>query len=104
MPYYNPLRIPRIKNAAEADTKIQQALSELAQRGVKSDYCPRCGHLDWNVDLVEIPARSALLYAAFPVLAPETEDGFIPLLTVVCQNCGNTLFHNLEILGINVRE
>jgi predicted nucleic-acid-binding Zn-ribbon protein len=104
MPYTRPQRIPRLKNPAEADTKIQQALSVLAQRGVKNDSCPRCGNLDWNVDLVEIPARSALLYVAFPALAPETEDGFISLLTVVCRNCGNTLFHNLEILGINVRE
>jgi hypothetical protein len=104
MSYGRPLRTPRLRNPAEANSKIQQALSELAKRGVKSDYCPRCGHLDWNVDIVEIPARSALLYAAFPVLASQTEEGFISLLTAVCRNCGNTLFHNLHILGINVNE
>jgi hypothetical protein len=104
MAYGRPLRTPRLRNPAEANSKIQEALSELTRRGVKSDYCPRCGHLDWTVDLVEIPAKSALLYAAFPVLAPENEEGFIPLLTAVCRNCGNTLFHNLGILGIKVSE
>ena len=40
--------------------RIENAIAELKRRGVKSDYCPRCDTSDWNVDLLEIPANSAL--------------------------------------------
>lgn len=79
-------------------------MDRLKERGVKNDYCPRCEHLDWNVDLVEIPGRSAITTAVFPVLAPDDpQSGYLSLLAVVCRNCGYTMFHNLDILGISVK-
>jgi predicted nucleic-acid-binding Zn-ribbon protein len=78
-------------------------MDRLKERGVKNDNCPRCEHLDWNVDLVEIPGRSAITSAAIPILASsDPQAGYLSMLAVVCRNCGYTMFHNLDILGISV--
>ncbi len=100
-----------IKNRASflAQFKIQKALDELKRRGVESDYCPRCNASDWNVDLIEIPASSAMSSfgmsgvggQVFPAsIAYQQTNGVMPLLGIVCKNCGNTIFHNLNVLGI----
>jgi len=77
---------------------IHRALEELKKRGVKDDYCPRCGNPDWTADLVQIavaplegiPAR--IPHAYYP--------GYIAALVVVCKRCGYTMFHNLNVLGL----
>src|SRR5258708_1638612 len=99
-----PRRVPfsRIGNPSlSTRITIKEAMDRLKERGVKNDYCPRCEHLDWNVDIVEIPGRSAITTAVFPVLAPDNPQ-YLSLLAVVCRNCGYTMFHNLDILGISV--
>ena len=102
-------RVEGIKRGSlSTQMKIQQALDELKKRGVTSDYCPRCGTADWNVDLLSIPATSALssrstegLGQVFPRVMPYSQStGVIPLLGIVCKNCGYSMFHNLNVLGI----
>ena len=83
--------------------KIQQAIDELKKRGVKNDHCPRCNTFDWNVDLLEIPANSALSVTGLPTFPGGGTSGYLSLLVVVCKKCGNTIFHNLEVLGIPIR-
>jgi predicted nucleic-acid-binding Zn-ribbon protein len=84
--------------------RIQQALDELKKRGVESDYCPRCNTSDWNVDILEIPANSAMSRPGIPMFAPivanQQATGVIPLLGIVCKNCGYAIFHNLNVLGV----
>jgi hypothetical protein len=84
--------------------RIQRGIEELDRRGIKSDCCPRCDKSDWNVDLIEISARSAVaipsgqLFPRSP--AYEQAGGFIPLLGIVCKNCGFSMFHDLNVLGV----
>ena len=86
--------------------RIQQAIEELKRRGVSSDFCPRCNTSDWNVDLLEIPADSALsragqqFHPTANVVAYQQAIGVIPLLGIVCKNCGYSIFHNLNVLGV----
>jgi hypothetical protein len=91
------------RGSLSAQIKIQAVLDELKKRGVENDYCQRCEKLDWNVDLVEIPANSALSATGLPTLPGAGLSGYLSLLAVVCRNCGNTIFHNLDILGISLR-
>ena len=83
---------------------VQKAIEELKRRGVNSDNCPRCDKSDWNVDLIEISARSSLAVPSgqlFPRSANyQQPGGFIRLLGIVCKNCGFTMFHDLHVLGI----
>src|SRR5260370_459173 len=44
----------------EAEAIVRQAVKLLRERGVKDDYCIRCGTNEWNADLVAIPAASLL--------------------------------------------
>ena len=99
------------------EDKIKEALNVLKERGVKHDHCPRCEVLDWEVDLIGIPAESATVPAlflrgippppsgiGFNVAAPiQSQSGIISLMAVVCRNCGYTMFHNLDMLGISVK-
>jgi hypothetical protein len=91
----------RIRSSPTTQERIAQALAELSKRGVKHDYCPRCDHRDWNVDLLEVPANTALSESGLPPWSGAS--GYLPLLAVVCTNCGNSIFHNLNILGISLR-
>jgi hypothetical protein len=99
------------------EVKIKEAMDVLKQRGVKHDNCPRCEALDWNVDLIDIPAESSTYASFLNALAPppsakntwgsfsalKSQTGVMSLMAVVCRNCGYTMFHNLEILGISVK-
>jgi len=77
---------------------INEALKVLKERGVKNDTCPRCETSDWSVDSIAIgvirlqgvPAQLPMSY--FP--------GQIALLQIVCKNCGYTMFHNLNAIGL----
>ena len=105
------------KRWSTKEAKIKEALDVLKQRGVKHDYCPRCEVLDRDVDLIDITAESSMVPSlflrgltpppsgtGFNVLAPiRSQSGFISLMAVVCRNCGYTMFHNLDMLGISVK-
>ena len=77
---------------------VDRALEELRKRNVKNDYCPRCETFDWNVEPVAInviplegiPASTAMSY--YP--------SHLAALQIVCKNCGYTMFHNLDVLGL----
>ena len=102
MPYPKPhFRFPRL--TLQAEMKISEAMEALKQRGVKHDYCARCEQKDWNVDLLEIPANSALSVTGLPTFPGGATSGYISLLAVVCRNCGNSIFHNLDVLGLRLR-
>jgi hypothetical protein len=88
--------------------RIQKAIEAMKARGVKDDYCPRCEVFDWNVDLLDIPANSAMsrprvagVHLQLPVW--EQATGALSVLSIVCKNCGYTIFHTLNILE-NPRE
>jgi len=83
--------------------RIQKAIETMKARGVKDDYCPRCSIFDWNVDLLDLPANSAMsrqpiagAYMQRPVW--EQATGALSVLSIVCRNCGYTIFHTLNVL------
>jgi hypothetical protein len=84
--------------------RIQRGVEELKRRGIKGDNCPRCDTSAWNVDLIEVSARSAAAVPSgqlFPrSSAYDQPGGFIPLLGFVCKNCGFSIFHDLSVLGV----
>jgi predicted nucleic-acid-binding Zn-ribbon protein len=96
-----PLFPPFTSATGSPQERIYNALQELKKRGVKEDYCPRCETHDWTVDILEIPAKSAmskvmLLTAGLP--AEYAQEDFISVLAIVCRNCGYTMFHTLTAL------
>ena|SRR5208282_327451 len=91
------------------EERVQRAIDELRRRGANNDYCPRCSTFDWNVDLLEIPATSALSskissgagFGGRMYPRPYSDaSGVLPMLSIVCKNCGYTMFHNLNNLGV----
>ncbi len=87
------------------EARINLALAELNRRrvGVTQDWCPRCGVFDWNVDIIDIPASSAMALPQLPAggayrYTPQP-TGFISMLSLVCKNCGYTMLHNMGVLG-----
>jgi hypothetical protein len=87
-----------------APARIKRALETMKARGVANDHCPRCDAFDWNVDLVDLPANSAMSFTpilnTFAVRQPvwEQATGALSLLSIVCKNCGYTMFHTLNVL------
>jgi predicted nucleic-acid-binding Zn-ribbon protein len=88
-------------NILEPETlKLVNRALEVLKEKVKHDKCPRCDVFDWSVDAIAIdtipiqgvPAHMPLSY--FP--------GRILILQIVCKNCGYTMFHNLNALGLAV--
>lgn len=84
--------------------RIQKALETMKARGVQNDHCSRCNAFDWNVDVLGVPANSAMSqvwdfpghYVQRPVWQQAT--GALSMLSLVCKNCGYTMFHNLQLL------
>jgi hypothetical protein len=74
--------------------RIERLVAELKRRGVKSDYCPRCGTFDWEVDFFQQPAASEGTTA--PLLGRLV--GYIPVASFGCKNCGYMMYHNLTVL------
>lgn len=94
---------PYLRSSLATEIRIARAMKALQERGVKHDYCPRCEKLDWNVDLLEIPANSALSFRGLLTFPGGSVSGYLSLLAVVCRNCGYSLFHNLEVLDVPLR-
>lgn len=89
--------------------KIQAAIAELKRRGVRvdDDRCIRCTTDQFNADILDIPVTSAVSMRFFIPPPPNkywttqiTPTGSISVLAVVCRNCGYTIFHNLNALGL----
>jgi hypothetical protein len=77
---------------------VEAALEKLKERKVTHDYCPRCDTFDWNVDPVAI---SVIPLRGVPAALP---SAYFPThtmaLQIVCKNCGYTMLHNLNVLGL----
>ncbi len=84
--------------------KIEQVLTLLRQRGAvpAQDYCPRCGQINWNVDLLLVQVQVPGDPGPLPFLTPPRTSSFIPTLTFTCTNCGYMFMHNLNILGVQL--
>ncbi|HXX19298.1 MAG TPA: hypothetical protein VEJ46_07835 [Candidatus Acidoferrum sp.] len=92
---------PQTSGTGSPQERIYKALQELKKRGVKEDYCPRCDTHDWTVDILEIPVKSAMSKVLFMTVGLPTDYSqadFISVLTIVCKNCGYTMFHTLTAL------
>jgi predicted nucleic-acid-binding Zn-ribbon protein len=87
---------------------VNEAIQRLREVGaLKDDHCPRCGTDNWNVDFIAIPSvplpkaglnvqRNVVMHVA--ITSPWS---YIPALTLLCTNCGNTIIHNLRVLGLS---
>jgi ribosomal protein L37E len=72
---------------------VDRAMEQLAKKSVKAE-CPRCGANDWNA------SATSYLIADIdrPVLAMPPPR--VPVLSLMCKNCGHIEFHNLKLLGV----
>ena len=84
----------------QVEAVVNRALEVLQERNVKNDYCPRCNTSDWYVEINAIPAMALSASGTGGWIASGPSSGYIPVLTVVCKNCGYTMFHNLNVLEI----
>lgn len=88
---------PNMQFEPETLKLINEALQRLKEK-VKHNACPRCDVFDWGVDPVAI---NMIPLAGVPAGIP---NAYFPsrslVLQIVCKNCGNTIFHNLRILGL----
>jgi len=92
--------------------RIERAVAKLKARGVENDRCPRCNVFNWNVDILDIPANSAMERTRFflSLAPPPSPDPFtaaapsyppnsvLSVLSLVCKNCGYSIFHNMGML------
>jgi hypothetical protein len=93
---------PSVPLEPEAIKLVNAALEELKKRHVTNDFCPRCNTSNWNVEpiaitvipLQRLPAALPMAYSPAHMLA----------LQMVCSNCGYTMFHNLNVLGLTPRQ
>lgn len=74
---------------------VQAVIAQLQKKGATHDYCTRCGTDDWHADLVRLSVAPMLFDASRASSGPQS---YMLALAIVCKNCGNTLFHNLNIL------
>ena len=88
-----------------AEVRTKKIVDELKKRGVTNDNCPRCGVFDWSVDFLDIPVRPAVnapsappMYGLHDQFAQPIPTGFIRVVSLICKNCGYTIFHNLNVL------
>lgn len=74
--------------------KINRALQVLQDRRVL-ETCPRCKVSSWTAELIAL---------AVSPLPPQgggmTLGGYIPALSLTCNNCGVVFTHNLISLGL----
>jgi predicted nucleic-acid-binding Zn-ribbon protein len=86
----------------ETESRIQKALETIKARGVKNDDCPRCTTFDWNVDLLDISAESAMFVVpggtSFSHILGSPPASYLSVLSITCKNCGYTMFHTLNVL------
>jgi hypothetical protein len=88
--------VPPPPGSAELQQKINEVVAELRSRGLHDDRCPRCRTTNWSVDFFQLPIApiGAGGYSPGPLL-----NAFVPVASFTCMNCGNTINHNLKILG-----
>ncbi len=82
----------------EAVKLVEKALEALKNRKVTIDYCPRCGTFDLKVDPISIAVTPL---QGIPAAIPSAySPSYIAAIQIVCQSCGYTVFHNLNVLDL----
>lgn len=103
---FQGIRRPSLPRLVTTEERIERALAKLRERGVTNDFCPRCNTHDWNVDVLQIPANSGMSSGfgsareAFSAALVGRTAGILQILGLVCKNCGYSIFHNLDVLGV----
>jgi hypothetical protein len=102
-----PNPMPPTPTETEEAKRVNDAIQRLQERGaLKDEHCPRCRVFDWHVDFIAIPSvplpnaglnlqRNVVMHVGI-----SSASSYIPALTLVCRNCGNTIIHNLKMLGL----
>jgi hypothetical protein len=91
---------PSVPLDPEAEKLVKAALEELKKRKVTHDFCPRCDTFDWNVEPIAI---SVIPLRGIPAGLPSAYfPAHMLALQIVCKNCGYTMFHNLNVLGLTL--
>lgn len=80
--------------ASEAFDKIVAALEA---KGVKTP-CSRCSATEWNLDATSLPVIMS------PDGALHIPPPRLPVLLVVCRNCGFVAMHAPVYLGLNLKD
>jgi hypothetical protein len=75
-------------------TNVERII-ELLKAKLTTHNCPRCQTDDWGVDRANFVVTMA---RSFQVPPP-----YVPLIMVICKNCGNVNFHSPIALGIDPR-
>ncbi len=90
-----------------APAQIEEVVAALKKRGidVANDHCMRCKRDQFNVDILGISVDSAMSRPGLPFLQGNyvwtaQPNSSIRVLAIVCTNCGYTIFHNLNALGL----
>jgi hypothetical protein len=79
-----------------AQNQVNDIVNELRRRGLHDDRCPRCRTSNWATDFFQMPI-APIGVGGFTV--GSLLNAFIPVVCFTCTNCGNTLYHNLRVLG-----
>lgn len=79
---------------------VQKVMAELRERLTDGEFspCVVCGHTRWAMD-----DGIAAVDVSSNVDEMSNKDGrdmYFPLVSLICDNCGNTHFINAKILGI----
>ncbi len=81
------------RNGYMLNINIKNAISQINSKWSNA-ACPMCGHKTWSA--------SDDIYS--PTVIGQNGGlnigkGLLPLLPVICTNCGNTIFVNIKVLG-----
>lgn len=77
---------------------VEAASKELEKRKASHNNCPRCDTNDWSVRPIAI---SVIPLRGVPTSLPYSYfQSHVMMLQMVCKNCGNTIFHDLAVLGL----
>ena len=74
-------------------TAVNSKMSAGGRQGLPA--CPICNVMNWMV--ADGIATTILGYGPTPFVPPGSN---LPSLVLICQNCGNTVFLNLFMLGL----
>ncbi len=97
------------QQTTDAVARVNEAIQRLRERGaLKDDLCPRCSTANWGVNFIAIPAVplpkggfNIPRNVVFPVTISQGPPiNYISALVLVCQQCGNTIIHDLKTLGL----
>lgn len=70
---------------------------EYLQRKWGSAGCPMCGGNEWNVSEKIFELRE---FSAGKRMVGESNGAILPVVPVICNNCGNTMFINALFIGL----